>query len=1386
MTVDRQILRGGASENWDDDFDFHPNADHGASTTTSRYSNSHVSNPKHMSSLSNSKPSGNSKLQDWAEPGPSTPVKPRRIPPKAENWDDDFEDTTAAAETSPRRFHHRKTSNPQTHSNMQAKRHEPAVENWDADFADSPTHASTSKHSHSSVHARTDSYYQSSGEDDIDDDDDGDLGFADREEDHTITARSRRGLPLARLSPPPPVPPLPSGLGGDPHPFPRSPTASAFSVPTSTSGRDSATGNYSSTAHLALRPTHSGASSALAMLPPSPPIHRERERRRLRKKSRPTHLDGNLMEMMDVAENPPSVRPQSPDLLLSTSPPTQPIAIPTALDRQDHSPVASPSSPPNKTPLLSRIGSLNRKWGPNRKKRMSVGPGDITLNDANVSMDSARGRDNDKDADATPSASTKGSWFFRHAGGSGTTHGTHTSGPGPGSSAQDLTIHDVFDRSGAWTPESPTKPSSNGKKRSIPNLPKMSSSLGGANGEKLFGSPRRPTSMQVPSSRGVFARAASTNAVPVPSTNGIINGVGQRSVSTGTGGGGRRRSGSRSRSKSRGVDSSVEDLAEHEGEHQQGSRSFMGGVRRISLVGAKGKHRRGKSSVGPESIVGDDGDGIPQLPPLPPLTADLEMSRTPPDQLLPPIELQPPSPPKAQSDSSKSNRLVGSNSLPVTSGSSIDALLRPSLPAPPGSPTRTTFASPKVLPPSPYTASLGRSTHSPGTAAAVGSSVGGASGAVPRRNSLGDLKIPARISQAQVGLRRDLVMVKDFAGSVEKLKDLQSIYSSLIVEVFAVLETHHQERGPTPSVRATSPTFFHLPRPGSRARSNTNPQPTPPSTMTSSSAQRQWVSAYQVLEAKYKVAWECAELLIELGGGPPAPSKTPQEPVHQQLNTKASSESRKSRERAVTLAGDESVPPLLPGLGGSSTSSVGGTSSGVSTTASAAPNLGWRASTGRHDLSQRQLTLLRDMLNNSEPKDLDIPEEGPGLVNKHWRWGDAMGSTITLPSEESGVTGGTGGGTSPTKKKRRQSRMGMGMSGLRDMLRSLKRNALLDSSSAGSASASSIDAQGHHHHHHHHHSHTHDKHSSPQDQHDPKSGVDVPTQRRRAKTSTGPESMKSLREENVHHHNHRQESGGTPPIPSSFHHNHRPSPRRPSLASIFRFGQKTQKSTSSNNDSHNGNGSGHSRNTTDAEEEDEDWDEIDSASDLGVAFGISDGMATVKGKKGKSPYNFQQDGGRPITPGGLWGTPPNASQSSLWGEHGTSTATGTSPVPVPHASQSRATRLSNVEESAAELELQQRQSKGDHSKSKRRSSLIPSPSPRRTTSRNSLWKSGKSGSVRSVPPQLIDPPLPQGPGGIALAMTPENIKPLLENAKEVEVKLGECIGELKMLLAVRP
>ena len=60
----------------------------------------------------------------------------------------------------------------------------------------------------------------------------------------------------------------------------------------------------------------------------------------------------------------------------------------------------------------------------------------------------------------------------------------------------------------------------------------------------------------------------------------------------------------------------------------------------------------------------------------------------------------------------------------------------------------------------------------------------------------------------------------------------------------------------------------------------------------------------------------------------------------------------------------------------------------------------------------------------------------------------------------------------------------------------------------------------------------------------------------------------------------------------------------------------------------------------------------------------------------------------------------------------------------------------------------------------------------------------RTGSVRSAPPQPLDDPhaFPE----IKLSMTPENIKPLLENAREVDMRCRECIRELRVLLDAMP
>jgi hypothetical protein len=64
--------------------------------------------------------------------------------------------------------------------------------------------------------------------------------------------------------------------------------------------------------------------------------------------------------------------------------------------------------------------------------------------------------------------------------------------------------------------------------------------------------------------------------------------------------------------------------------------------------------------------------------------------------------------------------------------------------------------------------SLGRASGSGSGGGGGANGSGGGSGSMLRRNSLGDLKISARISQARVGLRRDLGMVSKFAMKIER------------------------------------------------------------------------------------------------------------------------------------------------------------------------------------------------------------------------------------------------------------------------------------------------------------------------------------------------------------------------------------------------------------------------------------------------------------------------------------------------------------------------------------------------------------------------------------------------------------------------------------------
>ena len=251
----------------------------------------------------------------------------------SENWDDDFEFQVEK----------RKMSTATAKSE--------ATENWDDDFEDSRQSPKKIIQRH-----REESWDDEDDEDD--DDENSEFGFA--EEDRTVTAKSRRAA-LARLSAP----------GHLPH----SPTSSVFSVPTTIQ-------TYSSTAHL--RPT-----SAFALISPSPPIHKERERRRLRKKSRP-----KPQAVFELAEIPSQERPSfsdvdiprpasdldsratsRSDLSIHDRPPLVASAVAETSIGPSDGPVSIPHTPTKGTALLSRIGSV-KKWGVRRKRGDSTAPTD--------------------------------------------------------------------------------------------------------------------------------------------------------------------------------------------------------------------------------------------------------------------------------------------------------------------------------------------------------------------------------------------------------------------------------------------------------------------------------------------------------------------------------------------------------------------------------------------------------------------------------------------------------------------------------------------------------------------------------------------------------------------------------------------------------------------------------------------------------------------------------------------------------------------------------------------------------------------------------------------------------------------------------------------------
>lgn len=576
----------------------------------------------------------------------------------------------------------------------------------------------------------------------------------------------------------------------------------------------------------------------------------------------------------------------------------------------------------------------------------------------------------------------------------------------------------------------------------------------------------------------------------------------------------------------------------------------------------------------------------------------------------------------------------------------------------------------------------------------------------------------------------------------------------------------------TPAVpsRPTSPTVFFTSRRRSRSNATTMPPSAQIRTITASMTQ---------LRSKFAITWECAELLIELGGST-VPSRISKVQSKSSLASKVfptsssappeimNSIGRKGRERAITLGGDEQKPTLPANEQKADTMPTTPRHSGD-----------WGDTPGKNDLSSRQLLLLREMLSHPDAEDnpqsvLERLRVLDSQVNRDWGWGGPMGSTITLPPSDGSShyhRTATPNDRSPTKK-RRASRLGM--SAVREMLRNIKRS-MTEAN------------QGQH----------------PRSPHPPSSEssvgfADRPAPRRRAKTSTGPQGS-DLGRESPAPHSRRDPRSPYNTVHSGMHK----SPRRPSLASLFRFAHKNKSKPNSGNttdhsslrrrpDAPSSSGTG-----SQATMEDEDWDRVDdSTSDLDFhsprsqrsVSGGTDNSSTLRAKRAnqgqseRSPYMAFQESlpPEPFTPrrGGLPG--PEASRSSIL-----------------EGTWSRGTKLSNVEEIAEGSTPMKRPTKrpsrvfgpSPSASLKRHPSDAKKPQQQQQLTRTNskrlsgvspVQRGGKMGSVRSATPQWVEHA--DGMPDPKLAMTPENIKPLLDSAREVLLRCTECVAEARTLL----
>ncbi|GJJ16317.1 hypothetical protein Clacol_010614 [Clathrus columnatus] len=617
-------------------------------------------------------------------------------------------------------------------------------------------------------------------------------------------------------------------------------------------------------------------------------------------------------------------------------------------------------------------------------------------------------------------------------------------------------------------------------------------------------------------------------------------------------------------------------------------------------------------------------------------------------------------------------------------------------------------------------------------------------------NTLGELKIPARIFKAQQGLRRDLGMVREFAGYVERefylgsisfqmyivttsseLKRLQNTYMKLIEALCVAYDSY-----PIQHVTSRPPSQMGLVRKGLTANSNASTQSIPqiplqqPTSMllnspTKAQATRSFSRAsgdlnreLARLEQDYGLWWECAELLVELGGGSSsmvaAVSSNPNLTSHSSSSALSTNttyddpplQMSKRQSRSGTHTPSMSDPgTVFSNLTSSDSSRV--------LLEASPPQNHSRSSTGRHDLSARQLRLLRDMLNTPDPSALPdnpaythvsglLPSSSshPYLSADRHAWNGNNPSALTLRSDESSAEHIGDIIIERTKEKKRRL-------GIIDFLRAVKKAAIAEGRLAPrseSSLSSHTDADDDHY----------NRRKSPWHQHDV-------------------------------HHAHEQIPHPAPKSPS-----------RPSLASIFRIGGKDKSSKTPKSESFTKTKgqalrtdrkvSAESSGVGDADDEYGGCDEWERMSQSEVDLtNIGSGTGTVRGRKSsKKPSEHPYPDYDAVTPKKA----PAGSRTSLL-----ETTTAMPPfIPTELASKKSKHKLRTSSWSQTHL-----------------------------ISKSSFnGKIPMSGTVRSAPPADLNLPDPK------LTLSPENIKPLLEYAKEVSTRLNDCIVEVQSLLGQRP